>query len=70
MIKIYPFDDWLTRPPDPDGRTRLVLVAGQHYDCSQSCMCQQLRNAAAKRHMRLCLSDLGDRVVATLRPAA
>lgn len=44
-------------------RGRSLLEAGIDYHCSQSNICQQIRNEASKRKVSVRLSDLGNQVV-------
>lgn len=39
-----------------------TLYRGKDYDCSQSSICQQIRNAAAQRGVSVGISDDGDYV--------
>ncbi len=52
MNRKYRWDDWLGRP-------QTVLVRGVHYRCSQSSMCQSIRNNASQRGLRVRLTDNG-----------
>ena len=46
----YPWDKWLKQP-------HTVLLRGIHYRCSQSTMCQIIRNNASARGLRVSLLD-------------
>lgn len=56
MNQKYPWETWF-------GRSRTVLLRGVHYKCSQSAMCQLIRNNASKRGMRVRLTDTGTEIV-------
>ncbi len=51
----YPWEVWFDRP-------HTVLVRGVDYHCSQSTMCQAIRNEA-RRKWRVRLTDNGDSIV-------
>lgn len=48
--QLYDWDRWLALPS-------FELRRGEHYSCSQSAICQQIRNAAAKRDLRVSIED-------------
>jgi hypothetical protein len=50
--KLYDWDDWFSRP-------RFILRKGRDYDCAQSSMAQQIRNAAAARNLLVNVRDTG-----------
>jgi uncharacterized protein YheU (UPF0270 family) len=52
--KIYDWDGWFLR-------RRFVLRRGTHYDCQQSSISQQIRNAAHRRGLRINLVESEDR---------
>jgi hypothetical protein len=52
----YDWDDWLSK-------RKFTLRRGVHYDCTQSSIVQQVRNAATARGVAVRPSDEGDRVV-------
>lgn len=69
MRKAYDWDQWFGRPADEDGKVRFVLVKGEHYRCSQSSMCQQVRTAAKDRGLLVNVQDLDDRIAVAARKA-
>lgn len=56
MRRKYPWEEWL-------GRVRTVLLRGVHYRCSQSTMCQTIRNNASRRGLRVRLVDTGTEIL-------
>jgi hypothetical protein len=78
MRQQYPWNEWLIGGPtgspgiamtDEDGRRRIVLVRGEHYECSQSSMCQQIRSAARNLGLKVNVQDLDDRIMVVIRAA-
>ena len=69
MRRKYDFAAWFAATPDADGRTRFTLLRGEHYDCSQESISQQVRIAASHCGLRVSVVDMDDRVsvVATRR---
>ena len=59
-MKLYPWDSWLARD-------RIVLRRGKDYQCSQSVMAQQIRNAAVQRGLRVSLEDRLDSFLIHIR---
>ena len=49
----HPFDKWFKRK-------NFKLVRGKHFKCMTHCMNVQLRNAAAKRNIRLSIDVEGN----------
>jgi len=70
MRKTYLWDEWFGADPGADRRVRFTLVAGEHYDCSQSSMCQQVRTAAKDRRFHASVADMGDRITVVAVPAS
>lgn len=60
MDKIYKWEEWF-------GRDRIVLIRGIHYHCSQSTMCQTIRNNASKKGVSVKLLDAGSEIVIEVR---
>lgn len=58
----YAWEDWFSRP-------ETIIVAGVHYHCSQSTMCQTVRNNASRRGLRVKLTDVGTEVLIEVRDA-
>lgn len=58
--KLYDWDARFTR-------RGFVLWKGRDYNCSQSSICQQIRNAASQRGWEIEISDEGNRVEVTVK---
>lgn len=58
----YKWEEWFGRPS-----TR--VVRGVHYYCSQSSMCQAIRNRASQRGLRIRLTDTGNEILIQVRRA-
>lgn len=56
MTKKYNWELWFVRD-------RTILLRGVDYTCSQSSMCQSIRNAATKHGVRVGLTDTGDAIM-------
>lgn len=56
MKRQYLWEQWF-------GQRRAVLLRGVHYRCSQSSMCQAIRNEACRRRLRVRLTDGGTEVI-------
>src|SRR5271170_1492927 len=56
MRRKYQWEEWFGRP-------RTVLLRGVHYHCSQSAMCQMIRNAASARYLRVRLEDTETEII-------
>lgn len=50
--KTYPWEEWFSTPST-------VIVKGLDYKCSQSTMCQMIRNAASQRRISVTPEDHG-----------
>jgi hypothetical protein len=55
MRRKYQWEEWFARD-------RTVLLSGVHYRCSQSTMCQMVRNEASRRRLRVRLRDTGTEI--------
>lgn len=56
MQRKYQWEEWFGRPCT-------VLLRGIHYNCSQSAMCQSIRNNASRRGVRVSLVDTGTEII-------
>ena len=52
----YPWEEWFDQP-------RTVLLRGVHYRCSQSTMCQTIRNNASSRGVHIKLTDTDTEII-------
>lgn len=52
----YKWEEWLHEP-------QTILIRGVDYHCSQSSMCQMIRNEAWERGVRVSLIDVGYSIV-------
>lgn len=57
---VYAWDRWF-------GKDEFRLVRGVDYQCSQSTMCQSVRNAASKRGIRVSIRDNGNGIVVRVK---
>jgi hypothetical protein len=55
----YPWDSWLRR-------RRLLLERGLDYHCSSLSMAQQVRNAAAVRHLSVVIKESAEGLEITI----
>lgn len=60
MRQKYKWELWFVRD-------KTVIRRGVDYDCSQSSMCQSIRNAATKHGVRVHLKDDGDAITIEVR---
>lgn len=56
MRQKYPWEEWFSR-------SRIVLLRGIHYKCSQSAMSQIVRNNASAWGLRVKVTDTGTEIV-------
>ena len=52
----YRWEEWFDQP-------RTLLVRDSDYTCSQSSMCQAIRNSASQHGVRVHLIDTGDSII-------
>lgn len=68
MRKLYNWQEWFDQTPGVDGKVRFVLNRGEHYNCSQSTMSQQLRIAATHCGVRVSVMDLENQLSVVVMP--
>ena len=55
-LRKYPWERWFTK-------SRIILIRGIDYHCSQSTMAQTIRNNASSRGLKVRLRDIGEAIV-------